>query len=321
MILSVLALIIGIIVLVVSADRFIEGAATIARQLGLSPLLIGMLIVGFGTSAPEILVSFMAAMSGNPKLALGNGIGSNISNVGLILGITAVMIPLNMESRVIRQEIPLLIGINLMIGLLFYDGHLAFYDGMVLLCAFLVFLVWSVRKGKEFGDDLDREYEEKLSQVHLSRPRAWAFLVFGLVFLVASSRLMVWGAVDLASRFGVSDLIIGLTIVAVGTSLPELASSIVAARKGEHDIAIGNVVGSNIFNSLVVIGLPAFLSPFKVPDEVIYRDYPVMLGFTLLLFVVGFGFRGQGRINRYEGFLLLLLYSVYTFYLVRAPEI
>lgn len=311
MVYSILALVIGIVVLVYSADKFIEGASSTAKHLGLSPLLIGMVIVGFGTSAPEILVSFMAAMDHNPSLALGNALGSNIGNVGLILGISALIVPLTVESKIIRNEIPLLLGIIIFLGALIFDGQLTRQDGLFLLGAFLVFMICSVVRGREGKDDLEREYEEKLESEKHKLSIALLLTLFGFVFLVVSSRAMVWGAVNLAKHYGVSDLVIGLTIVAIGTSLPELASSVIAARKGEHDIAIGNVVGSNIFNCLVVVGVASSISPLPVPAEVIHRDYPVMIGMTILMFLFGFGFRGQGRINRIEGGILVVLLLIH----------
>lgn len=316
MILPISALVLGIAALVLSADKFIEGSASVARHLGLNPLLIGMVVVGFGTSAPEILVSIMSSLEGNPGIALGNAFGSNIGNIGLILGITSIMIPLTVESKIIRHEMPLLLGIIIFLGALLVDGSLSQNDGWFLMAAFVVFLVWSIVRGREGNDDLGREFKEKLDDQQMPMGKSLVFLVLGLIVLIGSSKVMVWGAVSIAHQFGVSDLIIGLTVVAIGTSLPELASSIIAARKGEHDIAIGNVVGSNIFNALVVTGLAGIISPLEVPPEALTRDYPVMIGMTLLMFVFGFGFKKAGRINRIEGGIFVALYIGYTAYLV-----
>jgi len=317
MLMPLIALVVGIAFLVYSADKFIDGASATARYSGMNPLLIGMLIVGFGTSAPEILVSIVSALEGNPGLALGNAIGSNTSNIALILGISALIIPLTVASNIVRSELPLLIGVSLFMGALLFDGFVSFYDGVALLGVFLIFLVWSIIKGRKGQDKLGDEVEELLdSKTPMTLAKALVFLIGGLVVLVVSSRVMVWGAVELAKIAGVSDLVVGLTIVALGTSLPELASSIIAARKGEHDIAIGNVVGSNMFNTLVVVGIAGVISPLEVPPEFFTRDYSVMLGLTILMFAFGFRIKKAGRINRLEGGFFVLSYVAYTVYLI-----
>ena len=281
------------------------------------PLLIGMVIVGFGTSAPEMVVSAVASWQGNPALALGNAYGSNITNIALILGLTALLSPIAVHSRVLRQELPLLTAVTCLAGVLVWDSLLSRVDAWVLLLVFAALMVWTVRQGlKQPEDNLAAEIEEKLKAQPMPLNKALFWVFFGLVTLVASSRALVWGAVEIAHGFGVSDLVVGLTIVAVGTSLPELASSVVAARKGEHDIALGNILGSNLFNTLAVVGLAGVIKPMAVAHEVLTRDMLVMTILTLSLFVFGYGFRGPGRINRIEGMLLLAAYATYTGWLI-----
>ena len=318
MIFYLLAVVLGFALLVWSADRFVDGAASTAKHLGMPSLLIGILIVGFGTSAPEMVVSAIAAYEGNPGLALGNAIGSNIVNIALILGITAIVAPIAVNSKIVKKEIPLLLLIVLFTGYLLLDNTLTLFEGVILLAGFFALVLWSVfaafrSRGDSFEDQMDIELNEDIMSLKVGI----MWLVFGLILLIASSRLLVWGAVGVANSFGVSDLIIGLTIVALGTSLPELAASVIAARKGEHDIAIGNVVGSNMFNLLAVIGIAVIIAPMNsIPLEVLQRDWIVMLLLTIALFVMAYGFRGRdGRINRVEGTILILCYVAYNTYL------
>ena len=318
MIFYLLAVVLGFALLVWSADRFVDGAASTAKHLGMPSLLIGILIVGFGTSAPEMVVSAIAAYEGNPGLALGNAIGSNIVNIALILGITAIVAPIAVNSKIVKKEIPLLLLIVLFTGYLLLDNTLTLFEGVILLAGFFALVLWSVfaafrSRGDSFEDQMDIELNEDIMSLKVGI----MWLVFGLILLIASSRLLVWGAVGVANSFGVSDLIIGLTIVALGTSLPELAASVMAARKGEHDIAIGNVVGSNMFNLLAVIGIAVVIAPMNnIPLEVLKRDWIVMLLLTIALFVMAYGFRGRdGRINRVEGTILILCYVAYNTYL------
>jgi len=281
------------------------------------PLLIGMIVVGFGTSAPEMTVSILAAWQGNPGIALGNAYGSNITNIALILGLTALIRPIGVQSEVLRKELPLLIGISLLAGWQLIDGNVSRLDAAVLLAVFAVLLGWSILQSSRNPDDsLGGEMQESLDLGKTTSGRSTVWLVVSLLVLIASSRLLVWGAVEIATVLGMSDLIIGLTIVAIGTSLPELASSLVAARRGEHDLAIGNIIGSNLFNTLVVIGLAGLVSPLPVAGDLISRDLPVMLGLTIALLIFGYGFRGPGRINRLEGGLLLAAFVIYTLVLV-----
>ncbi|WP_111638720.1 calcium/sodium antiporter [Marinomonas shanghaiensis] len=318
MTLAILAIIGGFILLVWSADRFVEGAAATAKYAGMPPLLIGMVVVGFGTSAPEMVVSAMAALDNNPDLALGNAIGSNIVNTGLILGLTAIIAPIIVQSNIVRKEIPLLLLIGLLLGYFLWDGALTRFEAVLLLVGFFALIGWSIysaMKGK--GDALEGEMEQELVDHAMPIKKAIFWLIFGLVVLIISSRILVWGAVSIAQALGVSDLIIGLTIIALGTSLPELAASIIAVRKGEHDIAIGNVVGSNMFNILAVIGIAGIISPMtNLTGEVLSRDWLVMMGMTVVLLVMAYGFRKTGRINRLEGAGLLLAFCAYNLWLV-----
>jgi cation:H+ antiporter len=317
MLMSLVAIVLGLAVLVWSADRFVDGASATARYAGMPPLLIGMVIVGFGTSAPEIVVSVISAMEGNPGLALGNAYGSNIANIGLILGLTALISPIAVHSQVLRKELPILLLITLLSLSLLWNGWLARTDALVLLGVFVLLMGWSIWQGlKDGADAMAADETRELDDNQMTLKQALFWLVAGLVLLIISSRILVWGAVNVAQAFGVSDLIIGLTIVAVGTSLPELASSIAAIRKNEHDLAIGNVIGSNLFNTLAVVGLAGIIHPLEVAAEVISRDFMVMGALTLSLFVLGYGFSGrQGRINRVEGGLLLAAYIGYTSWL------
>ncbi len=315
MLMAIGAIIAGLILLVWSADKFVEGSATTASHFGMPPLLIGMVVVGFGTSAPEMAVSALAASQGNSGLALGNAYGSNITNIALILGITALLAPIAVHSQVMRKELPILILVTAFAGWQLWDGNLSRMDAIGLMLVFVVLIGWSIYQSFRQPDDaLAKEMTEEVHAMPLRKALLW--LVVGLMLLIVSSRILVWGAVDLATMFGISDLVIGLTIVAVGTSLPELASSIIAARKGEHDLALGNILGSNLFNTLAVVGIAGLIAPMSVAPEVLARDFPVMGALTLVLFAMCYGFRGAGRINRLEGGALLLAFVAYTVYLL-----
>lgn len=319
MLVAILAVIAGLALLVWSADRFVDGAASTARHFGMPSLLIGMVIVGFGTSAPEMVVSALAAGQGNPGIALGNAFGSNITNIALILGLTAVISPIAVHSKILRKEMPLLMLMTILVIGLLWDLDISRWDAIILLFGFAGFMGWSIWQGmQKKHDTLAKEVELEVSQHTMSLKTAIFWLVIGLIILVASSRLLVWGAVEIAQAFGVSDIIIGLTIIAVGTSLPELASSIIAIRKNEHDLALGNVIGSNLFNTLAVVGIAGAIHPLAVESEVLWRDAMFMGVLTLSLFVIGYGFRGEGRINRVEGAILLTAYIGYTVYLIRS---
>jgi len=312
-----LAIIFGLILLVWGADRFVGGAAAVARHFGMPPLLIGMVVVGFGTSAPEMSVSALSSLQGNPAIALGNAYGSNIANIALILGLAALISPIAVHSGVLRKELSILTLVTLLAGFQLWDGMLSRSDAYLLLLVFAGLLGWTIWQGVRRGDDnLALEVEQTFSAEPMSLGRAVLWLVVGLIVLVASSRVLVWGAVALAHGFGVSDLVVGLTVVAIGTSLPELASSVIAARKQEHDIALGNVLGSNLFNTLAVVGIAGAIHPASVPGGILTRDLPVMLLLTLSLFAIGYGLRGPGRINRLEGGLLLAAFLAYTGWLI-----
>lgn len=318
MLLAMLAIVVGFALLVWSADRFVDGAAASANHAGMPPLLVGMLVVGFGTSAPEMVVSMMAAMDGNSPLALGNALGSNIVNITLILGMTAIIAPIAVHSNIIRKELPILLIITLVVGLMLWNHDISTMEAWLLLGGFLFLICWSIWqaiKGK--NDSLDKEFSEEISQQNMPLKRAIFWLVLGLLLLIASSRVLVWGAVEIATQLGVSDLLIGLTIVALGTSLPELAASIAAARKGEHDIAVGNVVGSNMFNSLAVIGIAGTIEPISnIGAEVFWRDWTSMLIATLILLFTALFWGKTKSITRSEGLILLLCYVTYNAYLI-----
>ncbi len=316
MITACISIVVGLALLIWSADRFVEGAASTARHFGMPPLLIGMVIVGFGTSAPEMVVSAISAVQGNPGIALGNAYGSNITNIALILGLTALISPIAVHSQVLRKELPILTAITALAAWQIWDGNITRVDALVLLGVFAGLMTWTIWQGlRHKSDALGSEVEQELEVRAMPLRRAIFWMTIGLVLLIVSSRLLVWGAVGIAQAFGVSDLIIGLTIVAIGTSLPELASSIIAIRKGEHDLALGNVLGSNLFNTLAVVGIAGTIHPMKVGPEFFFRDVMVMAALTVSLFVIGYGFRGLGRINRFEGALLLACYGGYTAYL------
>ncbi|MCK5828871.1 MAG: calcium/sodium antiporter [Methylococcales bacterium] len=315
MLFNIVALVVGLVVLVISADKFITGTVTIARKLGISPLLIGLTIVGLGTSAPEILVSAIASWQGNTGLAVGNALGSNIANVGLILGCTALISPLAFKSELLRRELPILIVVSFICYFLAFDG-LTKVDGIIMLMMLAAFLSWLIhsarqdQKKKSLHDPLAEELINEMP-VDVSEKKAWIYFSAGLIGLLVSSRLLVWAAVNIAEYYGVSDLVIGLTIVALGTSLPELAASISSVLKNEDELAVGNVIGSNMYNLLAVFSLPGLIAPGPVAETVLNRDFPVMLGFTGILFILGYGLTKSGHINRLEGGGLLLGYFVY----------
>jgi cation:H+ antiporter len=311
MLLPLTAIILGFAVVIWSADRFIAGAAGLARSLGVSPMVIGLTIVGFGTSAPEMLISGFSAWEGSPGLAIGNAIGSNITNIALILGVTAMVSPLAVHSQTLRREMPLLTLITLVVLALLFDGNLSLWDGLFLMTGLFVVMGWIIHTALRArpSDPMQAEYESEVPVMPIGKSVFW--LILGLLLLLVSSRVAVWGAVEIAQALGVSDLIIGLTIVAIGTSLPELAATVVSALKDEADIAIGNVIGSNMFNILGVLALPGLIAPGAFDPAVLTRDYPVMFGLTIALFVMAYGFRGPGRINRIEGGILLACFIGY----------
>ncbi len=323
LLMSSVAIIAGIALLVWGADRFVLGASGIARNLGISPLIIGLTIVGFGTSAPEMLVSATAAFDGNAGLGVGNAIGSNIANVALVVGVTAILTPLVVQSSVIRREFPVLFGAMLIVLVLIWDGDLGRLDGTILISAMVMLILLMIKiahNSRNKGvDPLETEFDAEVPAMgQMSTLKFTMWFLVGLLVLLGSSKMLVWGAVNIATAFGVSDLVIGLTIVAIGTSLPELAASVMGALKNEHDIAIGNIIGSNMFNLLAVLAMPGLIAPGMLAPEVFSRDFPVMFALTVVLLLMAYGFRGPGKITRIEGALLLSAYIGYMFWLYTA---
>lgn len=318
MLMPLLAVLVGLFLLIWSAEKFIDGAAATSRWLGLSPLLIGMLVIGFGTSAPEMMVSVLAAIQGSPGLAVGNAYGSNIVNIGLVLGVVALLSPLAVDSGVVRREMPVLLAVTLLTGWMLLDGWISRWEAVFLLAALVLLITISIIYSRSSQDDaFVEEVSATLENQSMSRGKALMWTLVGLTLLIISSRLLVWGAVDIAVAFGVSELIIGLTVVAIGTSLPELASSISALRRKEHEMVLGNVVGSNLFNTLGVVGLAGVIVPIETGSEVLTRDWLVMLVMTVLMMVFAFSWRGRTRrINRWEGGFLLLMFVAYTLYMI-----
>jgi len=318
MLISLLAIGVGFVLLVWGAERFVLGAASTARSFGVSPLIVGLTIVGFGTSAPELLVSAVAAWNGNPGLAIGNAVGSNITNIALVLGVAALVAPLTVHSETLRRELPILLLIMMLGLVLLIDGELGRGDGLLMLLGMVLMICWLVMLGlRSRSDPLINEFDSEMpKQMPVATSLMW--LALGMVVLFVGSRILVHGAVDIATRLGVSDLVIGLTIIAIGTSLPELAATIMSAVRNEHDLAIGNVIGSNMFNMLGVMGLPGLLAPGPVDSAFLTRDYALMVGLTLALCVMAYGFRGgHGRINRPEAVLLVSVYAVYLYVIYR----
>ncbi|WP_166372833.1 calcium/sodium antiporter [Psychromonas sp. SA13A] len=317
LLLPALAIIIGFVLLIWSADKFVLGASNTARSFSISPLIVGVVIVGLGTSAPEMLVSAMAAADGNTGLSIGNAIGSNITNIGLMLGITAMLYPLQIHSKLLQREMPILLAIIGLSYFILWDMELSFANGLLLLTLMLLMLAFTIWEAKNQPDDaLSQEILEELPE-QVSKGEAIKWLLIGILILIASSRILVWGAVEIAEYYQVSDLIIGLTIVAIGTSLPELAATITAARKKEYDLALGNIIGSNIFNILGVMALPGLIRPGTFDSAVLTRDYPVMLGLTIALLIFSIAWRRgtTGVLARVEGGLLLAGYIGYMFWL------
>jgi len=314
MLLFSVALFAGFFFLIFSADFFVKGTSAIARNLGVSPLIIGLTIVGLGTSAPEMLVAGMASMQGNNGLATGNAIGSNIANIGLVLGSTALIAPILIKSSLLKRELPILLLISIISYLLIIDGDLSRLDGLILIAGLAAFLYWLLRSAqqnkRQKTDPLATEFEDEIP-TDLSNVAAFSYAISGLIGLIISSKLLVWAAVNIATTFGVSDLVIGLTIVAIGTSLPELAASIMSVIKKEPDLAVGNIIGSNAFNLLAVLCLPGLIQPGTVDSQLVSRDFPIMLGFTLLLFFFSYSFNGEPKINRLKGAAFVIFFAAY----------
>jgi len=308
-------MLIGLVLLMWSSDLFVEGAAALAAHFGVSAFVIGMVIVGFGTSLPEMLISVQSAFQGNPGIALGNAYGSNIANIGLILGLTALVCPVAVPHEIFKKDLPLLFAVTLLAALYVSSGSISRMESVGMLALFAAVMLWTLRKGL-LGRDIFLTHDHETAPRHMPPARALVRICAGLLVLLASARLLIWGAVLAARFFGVIDLVIGLTVVALGTSLPELASSLAAIRKNRHDIALGNVLGSNLFNTLAVVGLAGTVHPMAVPHGVLTRDIAVMTALTFSLFVFGFDYGRGGRIGRPAGALLLLAYAAYTAYLI-----
>jgi cation:H+ antiporter len=307
---------VGLALLVWSADKFVDGATSIAMHLGVSTMIIGITIVGFGTSAPEILISIVAVIEDTPDIAIGNALGSNIANIGLILGVTALITPLPIAKRVLRHEFPLLLIATAVMTWCLFDGALDIIDGLLLI-ALLCLMMWYLVKSHRQHPDADWGESELTDDdvKDMSFLVASGWVLSGLIIMVGSSKLLVWGATEVAHAFGISELIIGLTIVALGTSLPELAASIASIKKGEPDLAIGNVVGSNLFNSLAVIGIPATITSFSIDRLAVTRDLPVVIVITLLLYGLSRFPAASQRLTRLKGFWLLASFVIYQLYL------
>ncbi|MBC8409499.1 MAG: calcium/sodium antiporter [Rhodobacteraceae bacterium] len=309
MLLPILSLVAGFLLLMWSADEFTSNGAKIARIFNISPLVIGLLIFGFGTSAPEMLVSGLAAYDGHPEMSIGNAFGSNIFNIGLVLGITAIILPITVEKSVLKKEWLFLFLSTLVVGFLLLDNFLSFTDGLILISLLLLFLINIFRESKNGShiniDNLENDLQDN------SKIKTWLLLIVSLVILISSAKLVVWGGTSLALSFGVSDLIIGLTVVALGTSLPELAVSITSAFKKQHQMVIGNIIGSNLFNTLGVLAIPGLILPFQIPIEVMNRDYSAVLILTLLIVILSM----RLKISRFGGFILLTALAIYLYQL------
>ncbi len=310
MLLFSLALIAGLILLVISSDKFIENAALVAEKLNVSPMIIGITLVAFGTSAPEMVVSAIAAFDNAPEIAIGNVLGSNIANIALVFGATLLFSAIPIAKGISTKEIPLVLAITLLSGALLYDQYLSFWDGVVLIVAFIGVLIILLKGGKNLEDELTEELPENDGAPIL---KSLLIAIIGLAVLIGSSKMLVWGAIGIATALGVSELVIGLTIVAIGTSLPELAASISSVRKGHHDIAIGNILGSNIFNLATVLPLPALIAPSMTDSNIMSRDYLWVLGLTIALAIAVLIFRNtkNSSIPRWVGLLLIASYAVY----------
>lgn len=314
--LNVVIFLVGLIVLSWSADRFVYGASAFAKNIGMAPMMIGLTIVAMGSSAPEIVVSAAASINGNMNTAVGNALGSNITNIALVLGITALVKPLLVASSTLKRELPALLVITIIAVAFLFDGELTHLEGIILISLFVIVLGlmgWlSMKVDKE--DPLVSETTDEIpNDVPTSSAVFW--IVVGLILLPLSAHFLVGSAVEIAQYLGMSDLVIGLTIIALGTSLPELAASIAGVLKGEDDLALGNIIGSNIFNLLAVLGMPGLIAPGTLDPDVYNRDMFVVLGLTLLLFLFSFTLMGNRRISRRNGGLLIACFIGYQFWL------
>jgi cation:H+ antiporter len=310
-------LVLGFVALIWSADKFLSGAAATATNMGVSKMMIGLTVVSVGTSAPEIVVATMAALDGTSLLAVGNAIGSNIANIGLVLGITAIITPLPFSRNVRRKELPWLLGATFLAVILMFDRHLGFVDGLILLLG-LAYILWQLvvsQSDPEYSTDAIAEELDELPEMTNKQSIFW--LAIGLIVLLASAQVLVYAATNIASTLGVSDMIIGLTIVAVGTSLPELAATVGSALKGQPDIAIGNVVGSNILNILAVLAVPGLITATDMDYAALWRDSGLMLALTLMLALFAYGINSRAVITRFEGAVMLMAWMGYNLLLIQ----
>jgi cation:H+ antiporter len=312
------ALLIGFLVLFKSADQFVIGSVATAKNLSMSPMTIGLTIVALGTSAPEIFVSAISSFRGEPGIAVGNAIGSNIANVGMVLGFTAMLVPLQFRVDILRNDLPILIFVTLCAGAALIDYKLGLMDGILLLSGLGLFLFrLAMEHRKSSGMELAAEIAELDEIPEMTISRGIVTLLTSLVFLLISSEILVWAVINIAEGMGASEVVIGLTVIAVGTSIPELVVSVTSALKGQTDLAIGNIVGSNIFNILAVLSIPAIFAPSELEPLTLWRDYALMLGMTLILVVFAYGIRGDVAISRFKGALLFALWLGYIIYLYR----
>ena len=316
MLLAFAAIIAGLVLLVWSSDKFVDGAVGLAESSGISKAMIGLTIVAIGTSAPEIVVSIMSALAESPQLAFGNAVGSNIANMGLVLGITALIAALPVKHGLLKEDLPALLAVTAAAGFLLYDQLLSQNDGFAMIAMLAALMLLMIRYKKEHADELiDPAEAAEIPDISLKASIVW--FVIGLVVLVAASRLLVWGAIEVARALDVSEIVIGLTIVAVGTSLPELAASVASALRKHHDIALGNIVGSNIFNLIAVLPAAAVIYPIEISQHEFMRDYGSMVGITLLLTVFILWPRKTRQLSKVEGGLLLSCYVAYLVMLYR----
>ncbi len=314
---NILLVIAGLVLLVWGADRFVHGAAAGARNLGIAPLMIGLTVVAFATSAPEILVSIDASLRGQPGLAYGNAIGSNIVNIGLVLGCVSIIRPIQLRSATLRREMPALLAVSLLTVSLFLDSYLSRIDGLVMLTGLVIVMIWLARLGMRSApsDPIKKDFEAEIP-TNVSMRMAITWLLIGLGTLLVGAHLLVDGSINIAHALGVSEVVIGILLVALGTSLPELAVSMVSALKGEYGLAIGNIVGSNIFNLLAVIGVAATIAPSPMAPSVLSLHIFVMVAFTLVLFAMTYDYDGKSELSRIEGAALLIAFIAYDSYVV-----
>lgn len=308
--------IVGLILLAWSAERFVSASATIASHFHIPPVLIGISIVALGTSIPEIFVAIIAVFHQTTTIAVGNAIGSNIANLGLVLGFTALITPIKVQSNILRREFPILLVVMALVFVLMLDLNLDSVNGIILLlgAVAVIFILITIAKKSASGDPLSDEYQQQLQQ---QKPisYAWGWIFLGIILLTLSAQMVVFGAITIARFLGVSELFIGLTLVAVGTSLPEIAVTVVSASKRQFDIAIGHILGSNIFNLLIALAIPALFAAKPINMTPLLPDMAWMFGLTLLVYLACYGYRRPGRINRVEGAILLSLYLLYIIYL------